>query len=113
MTVNFLFIVLFGVWLFLVLFPGEQVECATAVPDGEKSPEGDPQVGSLGAEEEMTAGVKDYDEVSWWLVIFLWFLDIVIPLPLRFFFLLILKFFLWCICLLVLECLKSVLMSNP
>ncbi|KAH9697567.1 transcription initiation factor TFIID subunit 1 [Citrus sinensis] len=38
------------------------VECATAVPDGEKSPEGDPQVGSLGAEEEMTAGVKDYDE---------------------------------------------------
>lgn len=47
------------------------MECATAVPDGEKSPEGDPQVGSLGAEEEMTAGVKDYDEVSWWLVIFL------------------------------------------
>ena len=70
MTIDFLFIVLFGVWL-SVLFPGEQAECAIAVPDGEKSPEGNLQVGSLGAEEDTTAGVQDYDEVSWWLVIFL------------------------------------------
>ncbi|KAH9658378.1 transcription initiation factor TFIID subunit 1 [Citrus sinensis] len=41
---------------------GEQAECAIAVPDGEKSPEGNLQVGSLGAEEDTTAGVQDYDE---------------------------------------------------
>ncbi|KAH9697575.1 transcription initiation factor TFIID subunit 1 [Citrus sinensis] len=41
---------------------GGQAECAIAVPDGEKSPEGNLQVGSLGAEEDTTAGVQDYDE---------------------------------------------------
>lgn len=41
---------------------GGQAECAIAVPDGEKSLEDDVQVGSLGAEEDMTAGVQDYDE---------------------------------------------------
>ncbi|XP_031250159.1 transcription initiation factor TFIID subunit 1-like isoform X2 [Pistacia vera] len=41
---------------------GEQDECVKAVPEGEKSPEDDLQVGSLGTEEDMVVGVEDHYE---------------------------------------------------